>query len=500
MPRSRCSSCLPALAALIAVAAAVGAQDDASPLAPCRLGGVGEEILCGKIEVWEDRAAAAGRRIGLEVAVFPALATDPEPDPLFFLAGGPGQSAVAISRSAAGLFRKIRENRDLVFVDQRGTGDSNPLECPEELLSEEERESLELFPGDDLAPNLRRDVLAKLLARCRESLDADLRLYTTPIAMDDLDDVRAALGYERINLYGGSYGTRAALIYMRRHPERVRSAILDGAAPTAIRLPMFMAPDAQRALDRLLADCRDDEGCREAFPSLAEDLATVLDDLGAEPRRVEARHPTSGEQLELAVTRDLFAGMLRNILYSPTLASLAPVMIRQALDGSFDTFLALSLGLTGRSETSLAMGMMLSVLCAEDLPRLDRAAAVGEAEPTFLGAALVDQFAEACADWPVGELPEGYWEPVASAVPTLVLSGDLDPVTPPRWGEEVVGHLSAGRHLVGPGAGHGVISTSCVPDLAADFVAAGTAEGLDASCLERGRRPPFFLSTAGPAP
>ncbi|MEE2778718.1 MAG: alpha/beta hydrolase [Acidobacteriota bacterium] len=485
------------------VVASSGAQQadvPTSSLEPCRLHGVGEEILCGTLEVFEDREGRQGRTIELSIAVFPALATDPEPDPLFFLAGGPGQSAIGVSRGAAGLFRKIRENRDLVFVDQRGTGESHSLQCPEDLIDEEQRESLELFPGDDLSPNLRRDVMAKLLTRCQQRRDADLRLYTTPIAMDDLDEVRAALGYGRINLYGGSYGTRAALVYMRRHPDSTRAVILDGAAPPSIRLPAFMAPDAQRALDRLFADCAASAECAEAFPELAADLDAVLAELEAAPSRIKTRHPISGEDLELTITRDLFSGMLRNILYSPQLASLAPLIVTQAGEGRYDAFLALSLGLSGRSETGLSLGMMLSVLCAEDIPYVERASAEAAASESFLGSMLLAQFGGACEDWPVGDLPAHYWDPVESAIPTLVLSGDLDPVTPPRWGAEVAATLSNSLHLVAQGVGHGVISGACVPGLAADFIEAASIDGLDASCLERLRRPPFFLSTAGTSP
>ena len=226
--------------------------------------GVSVPARCGSLTVFEDRATGAGRTIDLTIVVIPAVSGSHEPDPLFFLAGGPGQAATDVADTVLARLAEVRRSRDIVFVDQRGTGGSGRMSCalfergPDEEASSESLQ-FDAFPLDDL-----RDCLAEV-----ESV-ADPRHYTTPVAMDDLDDVRAALGYETINLYGGSYGTRAGLIYMRRHPERVRTAVLDGLAPVSMRLPSSMDADAQRALDRLFADCAADPGCREAFPDLPE--------------------------------------------------------------------------------------------------------------------------------------------------------------------------------------------------------------------------------------
>src|ERR1043166_848090 len=196
---------------------------------------------CGTLSVYENRQARSGRRINLTVVLLPALSADSRPDPLFFLAGGPGQGAAKMAPLVRQALRSVQRERDLVLVDQRGTGTSNPLDC------RNDNDSLRAINESD-------EVALDRLRRCLAGYDADVRLYTTPIAMDDLDDVRAYLGYERINLYGGSYGTRAALVYLRQHADRVRSVVLDRVAPTARALPLFTARDAQHALDKALAD------------------------------------------------------------------------------------------------------------------------------------------------------------------------------------------------------------------------------------------------------
>src|SRR5580693_5750495 len=225
-------------------------------LSSCRLAGVADDARCGVVEVFEDRAARSGRKIGIHLAVLPAKGPRREPDPIVVIPGGPGQDAVASARIFADLFAPARATRDLVLIDQRGTGASNPLNCK--------------LPGSNEDPQGYLGDLIPLDAvrRCLQTLPADPALYTTPIAMEDLDEVRQALGYDRINLYGASYGTRAALVYMRAHPEHVRSAMLSGLVPTDMKIPLYQARDAQRAMDLLLDDCEADPACSRAFPGI----------------------------------------------------------------------------------------------------------------------------------------------------------------------------------------------------------------------------------------
>lgn len=450
-------------------------------LEPCELPGYDGEARCGTLPVWEDREARAGRRIGLRVAVLPATGGEPAPDPLFALTGGPGESAVQAAPFFARVFREARKTRDLVLVDQRGTGDSNPLQCP--------------FPGNDEDPQsyLGDQFPADALAECLEELEADPRLYTTPIAADDLDRVRRALGYERINLYGYSYGTRVALVYLRRHPEHARSAILAGVAPTDMKVPTYHAPDAQRALDLLFDECAADPECAGAYPGLEEKFWTVWERLGEGPVDVELTDPKTGREIELSLTRDHFNEEIRHRLYDAE-SSFIPPLIEEAYRGDFRNVAALLLRLRRAIATSgaIAMGMYSSVTCSEDVPFIDPEEARRLAEGTFLGLYRVEQQREACAVWPRGELPEGWTDPVRSRAPVLILSGYRDPVTPPRWGERVVAHLPNGRHVVlrhGFHAGMG----ECEGGLMNRFVLEGTAAELDASCAEERPEDPWLM-------
>lgn len=486
-----------ALSATVVLGATVVAPfADAQPetnLEDCRLDGVSVPARCGSLTVFEDRAADAGRTIDLKIVVIPAVSDSPEPDPLFFLAGGPGQAATELAGPMLPLLSEVRRARDLVFVDQRGTGGSGRMTCAffeSEVDEQQLGESLQVesLPLDDL-----RECLAEV-----ETV-ADPRRYTTPVAMDDLDDVRAALGYETINLYGGSYGTRAGLVYMRRHPERVRTAVLDGLAPVSMRLPLSINADAHRALDRLFADCADDANCREAFPDLAQTFARLIAALEASPLDIDTMHPRTGEPLKLTLTGASFAGGLRGVLYSPTLASLMPWTLARAAQGDFAPYLAQIVPLLDSGEI-LNLGMFFSVICAEDVSQIADGDAERLAADGILGRLLIDMTASACTVWPAADLPAAYFEPVRSDAPALLLSGALDPVTPPRWGEEVLAGLSNARHVVAPGAGHGVIARGCADDVVAEFIETGSHADLDVSCLERIRRPPFLLSAAGTDP
>lgn len=454
----------------------------------CHLTGVDAEVRCGTVQVFEDRAAGSGRTIDLRVVVVPAVRPDPEPDPLFFLAGGPGQAASEVVATVMPSFQRIQQRRDLVFVDQRGTGASNPLDCPP-------------AEAPSLADGFSTDVAIDEITACRDTLAevADLTRYTTDIAMDDLDEVRAALGYDRINLYGASYGTRAGLEFARRHPGRLRAMILDGLAPQEMVLFLDFGRDAQRAMDALVADCAaDTTGCGAAFPRLPAELAALWD-RPAESPPVSVQHPRSGADEAVPLEGAALAGALRGVLYQPTLAALLPLAVHDAAAGRWAPLVALSSALGEGVSDGMSVGMMLSVVCAEDWPRVtpeDRAAA---AEGTFLGDTLVDTLEQWCAVWPTAPPPAGAGEPVSWEGPTLLLSGGLDPVTPPRWGARAAAHLPAGLHVTAPGAGHNVSPHGCAPQLMAEFIEAGAATGLDASCLSDVQRPPFFIDFAGPA-
>jgi pimeloyl-ACP methyl ester carboxylesterase len=473
---------------LIAVAliAAVGCgrQESAArrrandgPLKPCTLPGIGEELLCGKLTVFEKRA---GRTIDLNVVVLPALDPRQIEAPLFELAGGPGQGAIgAASKFYATEGKEYRRRRDVVLVDQRGTGGSNPLSAPETTKRPQDYLN-EMYPVD-------------YVNRMRAALEprADLTQYTTAIAMDDLDDVRAWLGYERINLIGISYGTRAALVYIRQHPDRVRSAILMGVAPTYLKMPLHHARAAKRALDLLLAECAADTACHQAFPEIEREWDELLTRLGREPARVEYSPLDKSVPVTVEIQRDIFAEKIRNMLYSRGGAAQVPLLVHTAAHGDFGPFLKETLQ---ERFGPLADGMYLSVTCAEDVPFIDQAEAAKVNAGNPFGNYRVEQQTRACGLWPRGTIPDGYHEPVSADVPVLIVSGNVDPVTPPDRGEEVARHLPNSRHIVIAHGAHildGLTNVECIDDLLLEFLAKGDARDLDVACVQRIQPPPF---------
>ena len=442
---------------------------------------------CLQHEVWENRQTKAGRRIELNVFVLPAFSANPAPDPVFFLAGGPGQSATQVAPQIAPVLNRIRRQRDLVFVDQRGTGKSNPLRCD--------------LGGDDgnLQEMFQSTFPEEEVDACLAQLEADTRHYATPNAMDDLDEVRARLGYESINLIGASYGTRAALVYARRHPTRVRSLVLDGLAPTTMRLFLDFLPDAQRALDLLFEHCRASKACHKSFPELKKDFQRLVEKLKQEPAQTELRHPVTGKTVQLEISAEAFLSNLRGLLYSAELGQLLPLLIEQALEGNFEPFAAQVVLLSAGVRDSVSLGLLLSVACAEDVDRISAQQRDAAARESFVPASMVGDVQKACARWPHATMPPEYHQPVKSDAPALLLSGEIDPATPPRWGNEALKSLSQGRHLVVSGAGHGTLAVGCVPKVVASFIEQPGAD-VDSSCLDRLGRPPFFVDALGPGP
>lgn len=455
-------------------------------LKPCTSGDGTTDAYCGTLTVYENRATRQGRTIDLKIVVLPALGNDAAPDPVFFLAGGPGQGAAKMARQVREMFGRIQARRDIVLVDQRGTGASNGLEC------RSDDDSLASLNESDEAG------LARLKA-CLAGYDADPRLYTTPIAMDDLDEVRAFLGYEAINIYGGSYGTRAGLVYLRQHEARVRAIVLDGAAPTDMRLPLYFARDAQRALDRLIADCAADGPCAAKYPDLAERVRGLFARIEAAPPEVRLTHPRTGVAEDVRMKADFVANIVASALYSPLISSLVPELLTRAEADDFQGMLAMAMAGEGAGE-NMSAGMQLSVVCSEDAPRITDADAARESAGSIFARHLLSARLKACEFWPKGTVPASYYEPVRSEVPALVLSGELDPVTPPSWGETVREHLPNARHITAPATGHGVVGTGCGLRMVAAFIDQGSASGIDTSCLASMKRPPFVLSPAGPDP
>jgi pimeloyl-ACP methyl ester carboxylesterase len=457
-------------------------------LAPCTGDEMPVDAYCGTLKVYENRATRQGRQIDLNIVVLPALSSDPRPDPFFFLAGGPGQGAAQMAKPLRELFRQIVNDRDIVLVDQRGTGKSHPLNC-----LEEQDDSLNAFMMTD-------ETAFERLKQCLSRYDADLRLYTTTIAMDDLDEVREYLGYETINVYGGSYGTRAALVYLRQHGDRVRTVVLDGVAPTNMRLPLYAPRDVQRAFDRLIADCEADAGCNARYPRLGARAAALVARLEKDPPLVPIAHPRTGERGEIRMQPRMVANIVMMALYQPLAASLVPALIERGEQNDFQGMLALAAMNDTGATPNMSIGMQLSVLCAEDAPRITPEEATKQAEGTLFGLHVMRLQRDACSFWPRGAVDPAFYEPVESGVPALIMSGDIDPVTPPFWGEQVAKTLTNSMHVVFPGTGHTPGTTACGRRLIKSFIDAGTVKSVETACVNNLSRPPYFVTPAGPDP
>lgn len=455
---------------------------------PCEMPGASEgkkeKALCGSHEVYENRRAMRGRKIALKIVTFPATGNDKQSDPLFYIPGGPGSSATEDAPYIAAELAKIRASRDLVFVDQRGTGGSNVLSC-------------EFFKPDDPRSHFGYYFPLDAVKKCRQQLEqkADLRLYTTTIAMDDLDEVRAGLGYDKINISGGSYGTRAALTYIKAHGAHVRAAILHGISPTNQTMPRDFPQHTERALNGVLTDCLADSACRAAFPNVRSDAKAALE-------RLLRGHVTvtfkgeKGENITVDLNRDLAAEAIRYMLYQAGAASRVPLFLHLAAKGDFAPLAEAAFNYRKWIVATGANGMYLSVTCAEDLPWIERGVGERNAENTFLGSYRLLQQRAACALWPQAKLAPGYAEPTRSNVPALILTGQWDPVTPPAYGDIAAKHLPNSLHVVVPYGGHGFSGLNgleCIDNLTQTFIERGTTSGLDTSCTRSIVRKGFAL-------
>ena len=454
-------------------------------LGACEFPGITGNVLCGSLWVDENPRLTGARRIPLHLVILRASGATPVKDPIFVLVGGPGGAATAALRYWHDDWERV--DRDIVFVDQRGTGRSNRLNC-------------RLPGGNNDAQGYFDEVFSpQTFIECRNRLErsADLRLYTTPIAMDDLDLVRRTLGYDRINLYGASYGTRAALVYLRKYGEHVRSIVLNGVVPPEYTNPLFHAREAQRALDALLADCEHDVACVTAFPDIEKKLHTLFARLDVQPAQVSLPSgPGKTPAANVVLSRRAFAEALRILMYQYDKLRLIPLLVQRVrTDGDFRPLTRLALE-RHREMRGGAWGMLLSVICSEDVPRISEQDIVLHTHNTGLRDTRVRAQLAVCAEWPRGEIDAAYASPVQSSVPVLLLSGSRDPVTPSEWAELASRTLPNSYHLVVWGA-HG-IGGPCVNHIVKQFLDTASAEKLDTSCVRDMRRPAFELQNVPP--
>jgi pimeloyl-ACP methyl ester carboxylesterase len=461
------------------------------PLTQCRLEHplkvTSVEARCGTLTVPLDRSRPNGEKIALHVAVVPALNRRSTSAPLFLLAGGPGQGAADMYVAQSGAFARINRDHDIVLVDQRGTGRSSALICE--------------YPEDWQEPADPMPALRLATQACLGKYGDRVRFYTTSIAVQDLDAVRAALGYEQIALYGASYGTRVAQLYMRRFPTRTHAAILDGVTYPEQIIGPDTPKDGEHALQLIVARCKASQECAAVYPDLQLELDALLKQFGPQRVDITLDDPNDGSSRQIDFTRSILGAALRFLSYSATQASLLPALIHQAGHGSFAPLAAQTIMSTRQVSDQLAAGMQYSVLCSEDAPFIAAAAIDRTAlAKTYQGTDQIDAMLEICKLWPRGPMDADLHSPLHSDVPTLLLSGEADPVTPPADAERAARGLTVKRLLVLAGEGHGQLNVSCVPRLMAVFLNSADPEGLDAACLRAHSVEPFFVNMAGPPP
>jgi pimeloyl-ACP methyl ester carboxylesterase len=439
---------------------------------------------CGELSVPENPAEPNGRWISLNIARVPASGRSAEPDPLFLFAGGPGQAATEAWLLVAGALRKVNENRDIILIDQRGTGKSNPLRCPEVDIEE--------------ALSTDWDALEELTRECLDGIEGDPRFYTTTIGMQDYDLVREALGYEKINLWGASYGTRAAQVYLRLFPERVRTVVLDSVVPQELPLGVDHAIKLDQSVFQVLNSCEQDSDCVAEFPGTSQLLRDLIVQLETDPVETTIDHPSTGEPLTLTFDRDALAASLRFLMYSPSSQALLPLLISEAAsEGDFSRLASQMIISTSGLTEMLALGMEMSVMCAEDFPLFpedDSKAGL------LMGNAMIEAARVQCGVWPRGEVPSGFHDPVESDKPVLLLSGELDPVTPPEYADRVAENLPNSMHVVAPGQGHSVTPRGCLGTVVAEFISTASVSNLDTDCVSQLSATPYFISLTGPKP
>ena len=453
------------------------------PLTICKADWGEEQILCGTYEVYENRVLKVGRKIALNIIVIPSLAENPEPDPIFYFEGGPG---VAATDAGADFATELpyRQTRDIVLIDQRGMGGSNPLHCDMVGDSTQLQNYLnEMYP-------------VKLVQACREQLEkiADLTQYTTSIAMEDIEEVRAWLGYERINIFGLSYGGRAAYVYARVHPERVRAIVLMGPADIESKMPLHHAKLAEKAYAFLCSDCRADSACNSEFPNLERELHELVDDLRHKPVTISYQHPMRKESTSVTIRADIFVEKVRGALYAPESASYVPWIIHRAYQKDFAPFLELALPSEFGQTPFLADGAYLSITGAEDAPFFTEAEAQKESVGTLLGDYRVVQQRRAASLWPYGQVPSNYFDNVILDVPTLIIQGRKDPVI---GSGTAIKRYRNGRELVIPQMNHvpwGLSNIECFDNLIKTFFETADYRTLDTTCIKDMLPPPFKVS------
>ena len=480
------------LFAILAVVAAAGSLSAQTlELEDCRInagpGTASMKARCGTMIRPLDPDGEVPGEIELRVAVVPALNLTPEPDPLVPIAGGPGQGSVQFYTGYSFAFEDVRRNRDILLIDQRGTGESATMDCR--------------FDDDLVEGEYSTELTIEYTKLCLEELPYDPRFFTTSVAVTDIEAVRKALAYPSLNLYGVSYGSRVAQHFARRYPASTRTLVIDGVVPPQISLGPEIATESQKAIDRILARCAGDSACHERFPTVVDDFARIVAEVRAAPIPIEVPHPSSGRPESVDFGEGELAAAVRLLAYHPNSIALLPLLIGEAGKGNYvplgSQYLMTMIAMTD----ALSLGMHNAVLCSEDVPFYDASTIDYEGlAASYMSTFQLEALEAICSVWPAGPVDDDFKTPLATALPVLLLSGDADPITPPRYAELAAVDLENSLPLTGQGQGHGQIAVGCTPRLVADFIESADPAAIDAECLKRSFVMPFFLDFSGPNP
>lgn len=466
---------------LLAWSSQTFAIEDKLTIEDCHIDGIKQQVQCGTLQVPENYQQPNGTQININFAVIPAIDRTQNKEPLMFLAGGPGQAAAEIAAGLRQGFTQVRKTRDLILVDQRGTGKSHPLQCEE-------------VEGENPYSAIPEDINIDDVKQCLSKFEGDLSQYNTENAIRDFDAVRAALGHEKITIYGGSYGTRAGLVYMRMFPQSLSAVILDSVGPIEVPIGAFGQSSA-RSFNMLVQHCMEEAPCQQAYPNLAQEFATVIERLSEKPASVTITHPRLGTPTEFVISRLKFVSTLRMQLYSVDMRTMVPLVIHQAFLGNF----APLAGLTAVQDGGMGMyvGLLFNIVCNEDVPRISDEMWRKDADNDFGQNASHLAWQTVCPIWPQYRLDESFYQPVTANIPTLIISGDVDPVTPPSNGDYADKSLPNSKHIILQNSAHTPGPSTCAIDIIDEFLTKKDPNVLDESCLEKISNESFMTSLNG---
>ncbi|WP_426369226.1 alpha/beta hydrolase [Pseudocolwellia sp. HL-MZ7] len=461
----------------------VWANDEVANIENCHLDGIRSQVTCGTLLVPENYQKPEGKKISINFAVLPAIDNSQDKEALMFLAGGPGQAAVELAAHIINGFAEIRKTRDIILVDQRGTGLSQPMLCDEEKTDQ----FYSVIPED----YAEQDVI-DCVEQFKES--HELSQYNSENAIRDFDAVRKALGHKQVHLYGASYGTRAALVYMRLFPDSIKSVVLDSVGPIEIPIGLFGASSA-RSFNLLLEHCLNDESCNKAYPNLREEFDTVVKRLSKNTVSLAINHPRLGTKTDFNLSHLKFINNIFKQLYSMETRSLVPLIIHQAFLENYQPLI----GLIATSDGGMNMyvGLTFNIVCNEDIPRVTQSMLTQDSDNDFGRGSTQTVYQSACKVWPKYEVESAFYQPVVANIPTLILSGDLDPVTPPSNGEISAGTLTNSHHIISKSNAHIVASTPCSVGMVNEFLGHLNPKDVDSSCLAELPSESFMTSLNG---